>query len=260
MAWSDINGQDAAVSFLRGHAAAGSVANAYLLTGPEGAGKRRLAIEMAKTLNCATSGPCDACSSCTQIAKGAHPDLHVLSPAGASDQIRIEPVRQLLERIWLRPFSSKYQVVIIDGAERLTEEAANSLLKALEEPPAHSRFMLLTERLSDCLPTIVSRCQLIRCRPRPSDAPAKFADRLAAPPLAWMELPLPETRQDVGQLIEEMIRWLHAQAVREPGPGADQRIQTVFELLNLRESLEQFANPRLVASLAREKWLAQTPV
>jgi len=260
MAWTDIIGQDHAVSLLRSHAASGQVASAYLLTGPEGAGKRRLALEMAKALNCAkgSDSPCDACPACAQIAKGTHPDLHVLSPSGAAEQIRIEPARQMLERIALRPFNARYQIVIIDGAERLTEEAANCLLKALEEPPAHTRFLLLTTRMSDCLPTIISRCQLIRFRPLPREETAKYADRFAAPAAAWLELPLPETRDDVGQLIEEMVQWLRAQAVRDAGAGADTEpaIAAVFELLSLRESLDQFANPKLVASLAREHWLS----
>lgn len=282
MAWTDIQGQDSAIALLRSHAAAGRVANAYILAGPEGVGKRRVALEFAKALNCAKSpnGPCDACPACVQLSKGSHPDLHVLEPSGASEQIRIEPVRQMLERIALRPFNSRYQVVIIDGAERLTEEAANSLLKGLEEPPSHSRFLLVTARLSDCLPTIRSRCQLIRCRRLGPEivVDADAAGRLAAEPLAWVTGPLPETRADVGRLIDGMVAWLrdvavasihpddadlpvahaeHGEAIRRQAAaaGPDRCLETAMELLNLRESLDQFANPRLAASLAREHWL-----
>jgi DNA polymerase-3 subunit delta' len=121
---------------------------------------------MAKALNClapsAQDRPCDACIPCRHIARHIHPDVHWLSPGGSSDQVKIDAVRQVLGRIALRPFSGRYQAVLLDGAHRLTEEAANSLLKSLEEPPAHTRFVLTTSQLSRCLPTITSRCQLVR--------------------------------------------------------------------------------------------------
>ena len=318
MAWRDILGQERAISLLRSHLESGQVANAYLLAGPEGVGKRRIALEMAKALNCAVTGerPCDTCPSCRQMGRGAHPDLHVLLPGGASDQVKMEDVRQLLGRVALRPFSASVQVAVIVGAERLTEEAANSLLKVLEEPPARSRFFLTTARLSDCLPTIVSRCQLIRCRPLPSDVIARLlADaqactpdaaqaiarlsggsasaaldlaerwetyvqtvaRLAdARPAVWLEQPVPENRQDVARLLESMMAWLRdvavaaasgdtravAHASQEPAVrrqaqalDLDRCVATALELVSLRESVDQFVSPRLVATLAREKWL-----
>jgi len=318
MAWREILGQDQAVSLLRLHLGSGQIANAYLLAGPDGVGKRRIALEMAKALNCTGDAekPCDTCSSCRQMGRGVHPDLHVLLPGGASNQIKMEDVRHLLGRVALRPFSASVQAAVIVGAERLTEEAANSLLKVLEEPPAHSRFFLTTARLSDCLPTIVSRCQLIRCRPLPSDVIVRlladaqactpdaaqaiarlaggsasraldFADRWEAHaqtvarladarPAVWLEQPVPENRQDVAQLLEGMMAWLRdvavaaasgdtravAHASQEPAVrrqaetiDLDRCVATALELVSLRESVDQFVSPRLVATLAREKWL-----
>ena len=316
MSWNDIVGQDVAKQQLQAHLASGRVANGYLLTGPDGIGKRRLALEMAKALNCTAEGaqPCDDCRTCTQIAKGTHPDVHLLSPGGASEQIRIETVRQLLGRLALAPFNARFQVAIIEGAERLTEEAASSLLKSLEEPSAHGRFLLTTAHLSDCLPTIISRCQLIRCQPLPvelitqlvaSQQPAvgtsaatvarlsggsasqalalagrweahqHLLARLASEqPTDWVTQPLPESRQEVAQLLDGMMAWLRDIAVSASsgGPVAhvaqerairrqaqavdlDRCLETVVELVALRESLEQFVRPRLVATLAREKWL-----
>ena len=307
MARNDLLGHEAAKRLLQTHLRTGAVANAYLFAGPDGVGKRRLAVEMAKALNCSGDGakPCDACSICGRINRGVHPDVHVLSPGGASDQIKIEEIRTLLGRIALRPFSAAMQAAIIDGADRLTEEAANSLLKALEEPPAHTRFLLTTSRLSCCLPTIVSRCQLVRCGPLPVDAVKRLlmtqghcdasvaeavaplaagsvafaADlagrwaehqrlrgRLAEPsPSAWLEQPLPETREGVAQLLESMMGWLRDVAVASAADSSrvadlDRCVQTAMELLALRESLDQFVSPRLVASLAREKWLALSSV
>ena len=306
MAWTDILGHEDAKRLLQTHLRAEAVASAYLFAGPDGVGKRRLALEMAKALNCSGDGakPCDACSTCSRITRGVHPDVHVLSPGGASDQIKIEEIRHLLGRIALRPFSAAMQAAIIDGADRLTEEAANSLLKALEEPPAHTRFLLTTSRLSFCLPTIVSRCQLVRCGPLPVDAVKRLliaqgrcdaamaeavaplaaggvafaADlagrwaehqrlrgRLADPsPSAWLEQPLPETREGVAHLLEGMMAWLRDAAVASAADSSrvadlDRCVQTAMELFALRESLDQFVSPRLVASLAREKWLGLIP-
>ena len=259
MSWDSILGQAFAKRVLQGHLADGRVAHAYLLAGPDGTGKRLVALEMAKALNCTASGPhpCDVCPTCVQIGRGTHPDVHTLSPVAPSETIRIEAVRQLLGRIVLRPFNAAFQVAIIDGAERLTEEAANSLLKALEEPPAHTRFLLTTAKPSVCLPTIVSRCHLVRCQPPPS------AGQPARPkPVVSPERPLPETRQEVAALLEEMIAWLRNQAAGTAGVtppiDLDRCIETALELVTLRESLDQFVSPRLVASLAREKWLRQS--
>ena len=318
MAWDDILGHEFAKRLFQTHLASGQVPSAYLLAGPEGVGKRRLAFEMAKALNCAASGsrPCEACPPCIQIGRGTHPDTHAIIPGGASDHIRIDEVRRLISRIALRPYSASVQVAVIDGAERLTEEAANSLLKALEEPPLHTRFLLLTSRLSQCLPTIISRCQLIRCEALPAEAVrriliegqgcdpqiaeaiarlsqgsascaidlagrwteyqtilARFASEGSAP---WLEQSLPETREDVMQLLDGMMGWLRDLAVAATANPAwvahalhesslrhqaeaidvDRCLAIAFELITLRESMDQFVSPRLVAALAREKWIS----
>ena len=303
MAWDDVLGQELAKRLFRAHLASGKTATAYLLAGPDGVGKRRLAVEMAKALNCTAAAgakPCDACQTCGQIARGVHPDAHLLVPSGASDQIKIDDIRHLLGRINLRPFSAAVQVAILDGAERLTEEAANSLLKALEEPPSRTRFVLLTARLSFCLPTIVSRCQVVRCERLSTEAVAQvllreqactpevapsvarlsggsiarakelaerwdshqeIVRRLADPsPLSWVERPLPETREEVARLLESMMAWLRdtaAERVRRQAQAADvdRCVETALELLSLRESVDQFVSPRLIAAMAREKWM-----
>ncbi|PIQ84049.1 MAG: DNA polymerase III subunit delta' [Candidatus Omnitrophica bacterium CG11_big_fil_rev_8_21_14_0_20_63_9] len=317
MAWSDVRGHELTKRVLQAQLAAGRVPNAYLFAGPEGIGKRRLALEMAKAMNCLSDGsrPCDACTTCKQFAREAHPDLHLVVPSGASEQIKIDDVRQVIGRVQLRPFNARLQVAVIDGADRLTDEAANSLLKVLEEPPAGARFLLTTSRLAFCLPTITSRCQILRCMPLSSPdvqsllveqgvdqataasvAPLaggsvkaaqellerwedrrRIASRLAGPPIAgWFEQPLPETRQDVAELLEEMTAWLRDLAViGAAGPShaahrdhaetlvrqsraidVERCVQTAMELVELRESLQRYANPRVVASLAREKWLS----
>jgi len=156
---------------LKTHLAQGRLAPAYLLIGPEGVGKRMTAVEMAKALNCEQKdgASCDQCGSCTRMQRRVHPDLYELMVQGASHTIGIDAVRQVLGRTALRPYMGRFQVVIVDGADRFTEEAANSLLKALEEPPPHTRFFLVTAQPSHCLPTIRSRCSVIRFQ-RLSDA------------------------------------------------------------------------------------------
>jgi DNA polymerase-3 subunit delta' len=331
MAWVDILGHEGTKRVLQAHLASDRIASAYLLVGPEGIGKRLLAHEMAKALNCAApqpwDRPCDRCAACQHIAKQIHPDVHCLSPGGASEQIKIEAVRQVLGRIALRPFSGRYQVVIIDGAHRLTEEAGNSVLKSLEEPTAHTRFILTTSQLSRCLPTVVSRCQLLRCHRLSTDhverilasqepscdgalrsVIARLANGCAQEALAlsqrwntqqqwverfgqtaptesrasgasrgidWLEVPLPETRQEVEQFLDSLTAWLRDVAVTSAGQPArtahqrhaqaiqghaqridlDRCVETVLALIDLRESLAQFVSPRLVAALAREEWL-----
>ena len=267
MSWNDIFGQELAKRTLTAHLDSGKVAGAYLFAGPEGVGKRLLALEFAKALNCSSDGsrPCDACTVCQQITRGVHPDVHRIVPVGASNQIRIDDIRQMLGRIGLRPYSARVQVAILERVERLTEEAANSLLKSLEEPTTTTCFVLTTEQLPHCLSTIVSRCQVIRCHPVFAQPPRQDLRPADPASTAWFEAPLPESRQDVERLLEDMIgrlRDLSAAAAADAARHADvdRCVHTAFEVITLRESLEQFVSPRLVAALAREKWLALTSV
>ena len=261
MSWDSVFGHERPKRMLQAHLAAGRVPGAYLLAGPEGIGKRKLALEMAKALNCASAEarPCDRCPTCAQMTKGVHPDLHVITPSGASEQIKIDDVRHLIGRLALRPFSAAMQVAILDGADRLTEEAANSLLKVLEEPSARVRFLLITAQPARCLPTVLSRCQLIRFAPLPHEVvqrlliephgcePSLAAQvarlgrgsvsaalallerwsayqaslaRFAQEPRAWLASPLPETREEVAAFVDGMLVWLRDVAAVASGSSA----------------------------------------
>src|SRR5207253_11036401 len=116
---------------------------------------------------------CGACAACTRIARGVHSDVLIVEP-GDTGSIRIEPVREVIERAAYRPFEGRCRVVIIDGADALVAAAQNALLKTLEEPPPSSVFILVTAHPDALLPTVQSRCQRLRFgRPEKSAAPVE---------------------------------------------------------------------------------------
>ena len=145
-------------------ALAGTLPPSLIFSGPEGVGKRRAAIALAQLLNCLApvgDDACGACRACTRIARGVHPDVLTIQP-GESGNIKIDQVREAIERSAYRPFEGRRRVVIVDEADALVPEAQNALLKTLEEPPAASMFVLITARPDLLLPTVLSRCQRLR--------------------------------------------------------------------------------------------------
>jgi DNA polymerase III subunit delta' len=176
VSWSAIVGQTLAVRLLRQAVTADRVAHAYLFVGPEGVGKRTVALELAKALNCHAPLPdgsaCDTCLSCRKISSvpSAHPDVQVIAPEGRF--IKTDQMRALQSDMYARPSEGRRRVAIIDGAERMNAEAGNRVLKLLEEPPAYAELILLTANLSGVLPTLISRCQVVNFPPLGADAVA----------------------------------------------------------------------------------------
>lgn len=165
---NEIVGHETAVQQLRHAALAGQPAHAYLFTGPPAIGKRSLAAAFARTLNCTGENPpCDACRACRLIASGRHPDVRTVE--ADNDRIKIDQIRDLQQDAALAPVEARWRVFLLPNIERATREAANSLLKTLEEPPAHVVLLLTAVDADALLPTVVSRCRVIPLRPLPTN-------------------------------------------------------------------------------------------
>ena len=157
--FSEVIGQEHVVQTLTNGILTGMISHAYLFAGPRGSGKTTIARLLAKALNCEndkTFEPCNRCSSCLEINDNRSIDLIEID---AASNRGIDDIRELRDGIRFSPVKSKYKVFIIDESHQLTKEAANALLKTLEEPPAHAIFVLATTEIHKMIPTIISRCQ-----------------------------------------------------------------------------------------------------
>ncbi len=169
MPFRDVVGHARIVSLLSRAIARETLPPSLLLAGTAGVGKRRVAMALAAAVNCTTQRTddtlerdgCGVCASCTRIARGVHPDVIVIAP-GDTGAIKIEAVREVIDRAGYRPFEGRRRVVIVDHAEALVPAAQNALLKTLEEPPSASVFMLVTASPDALLATVRSRCPRLR--------------------------------------------------------------------------------------------------
>jgi len=174
MPFPSVIGHDRVKGLLARALGLGRLPPALLLSGPEGVGKRTLAIEAARGLLCdkGPGEPCNACRTCDRTARMIHPDLILVIPETATgflarETIKIEHIRDAVREVLGLPFEARARVVIIDDAHAMTEQAMNALLKCLEEPPATSHLVLVTASPRALLPTIRSRCQTLQLGPLP---------------------------------------------------------------------------------------------
>lgn len=175
MSWQRVRGHDALIDGFRRAVRRDRLAHAYLFIGPVGVGKRLFAVELAKALLC--EGPtasqfeaCDRCPACLQVEAGTHPDCFTAGRPLESPNLPIEVVRELCRNLALKPARGKGKVAILDDADDLNDPitlhaAANAFLKTLEEPPPGSVLILIGTGAEQQLPTIISRCQVIRFAP-----------------------------------------------------------------------------------------------
>jgi DNA polymerase-3 subunit delta' len=155
-------GHEKAKSLLLEAAAKNKLGHAYLFRGPDGVGKKRAALTLAAAINCKNPedhDACGRCSSCRKYASFNHPDLLLVSPDGAA--IKIGQVRELKHQLAFPPLEARTRVIILEDVHAMRREAANSLLKTLEEPAPDNLLILTADQAGDILPTILSRCQII---------------------------------------------------------------------------------------------------
>jgi len=168
MTW-ELIGHKWATDLLARQVASGTARHAYLIVGPRGVGRRTLALWLAAALNCEQrdkSGyPCGTCHSCKRIRQMTHPDLMLVEAEQEGRQLRVEQMRDLQHGLALSPYEADYRVAILHRFEEANESASNALLKMLEEPPPRVVILLTASSIDQLLPTITSRCEVIRLRP-----------------------------------------------------------------------------------------------
>ena len=177
--FGEVAGQEHVTETLERALEAGRIGQAYLFSGPRGIGKTTIARIFAKALNCHEGikpVPCNKCPSCLEISKSSSIDVFEID--GASNR-RIEEVRDLRENVKFSPARDRFKIYIIDEVHMLTTEAFNALLKTLEEPPSHVKFIFATTAPNKIPLTIISRCQRFELRPIPAGTISKMLSRIA---------------------------------------------------------------------------------
>nr|BAL53210.1 DNA polymerase III subunit delta' [uncultured Chloroflexota bacterium]BAL54776.1 DNA polymerase III subunit delta' [uncultured Chloroflexota bacterium] len=174
----NILGHEWAVELLREQVARQTLRHAYLFSGPGGIGKRTLALRLAQAVSCsappAPGVPCGRCRNCRQIEAGNHPDLLIVQSERVGGILKVEAVREARRLLNLKPFQSPFRVVLFLRFQEANESASNALLKTLEEAPPHALLILTAESPEQVLPTIPSRCEILRLRPLPLSLVEEF--------------------------------------------------------------------------------------
>ena len=226
-------GHEWAVKLLKNHIAQKQTRHAYLFTGPQGIGKRTLGLKFTQAVNCPNSTPdalpCEKCITCKRIQDMVYPDLNVVQAEQVGGVLKVEQIRELQHSLSLAPYEGKYRIALLLRFEEAHISASNALLKTLEEPNPQVILILTAESPELLLPTIVSRCEIIRLRPASIDsltsalhehmdvpqADARFLAHIAngRPGLAVKLHNHPDQLEKRLEVIEELCSLLNASRV-----------------------------------------------
>ena len=229
MSWNLI-GHDWAVDTLIKHIQKGNVRHAYLFCGPDGVGRRSLALRFAQALTCPlskeTGEPCQSCPSCQRISRMQHPDLFIVSVPENRKEILIEQVRALQHDLSLAPYEAPYRIGMLLDFHNASMAAQNAMLKTLEEPTSRAILLVTASRPEDLLPTIASRCEVMLLRPARMDEVARTLEKETGTTKADAEKIArlsggcygqamamqrnPETVERIGNLIDDLLRVMAA--------------------------------------------------
>lgn len=236
----------------------GKISHSYIFEGIPGCGRRKTALALLQAIFCQAvdDDACGVCPSCRKIASGNHGDIHFVAPLPDKRDISIDQLRDIQRELSLRPYEAPRKACIMEPAERMSVNAANSLLKTLEEPPGNAIIILLTENADMLLPTIRSRCQLIRFSPlSPENIRLLLEKNGVAPDDASLLAPLSEgSMQKAGELDNDALSARREMLISRLSALDIGRIGSVFDTAeelagNRDETLESLD---LLLSFARD--------
>ncbi len=270
MAFRDVLGHQKPIEHLQRAILRDRVVQSYLFWGNEGIGKKKVALEFAKTLNCLGGGPrpqeaCDQCVSCRKIDHRLHPDILLIEPENQT--IKKEQILQMQQELVYRPSEGRFRVCILTAVDRMAPHMANVLLKTLEEPPLHTVIILLAPHPRRLLPTIVSRCHPIRFAPLPREAVSKWlVDHEGLPPaearlLASLSEGSPgkalELREKVAEISREALlsEWVGAKGLSFEAieRGVESLPPQREEVLFVLEVAKTLLRDLMVSKLSRDR-------
>jgi DNA polymerase-3 subunit delta' len=271
VSFKDILGHSMPIELLKRGIISGKVAQSYLFLGSQGIGKKWVALQFAKALNCLerddkTGDGCDQCLSCRKINDGLHPDIVILEPENQT--IKVDQVRQMQRDLAYKPYEGLRRVCILAGADRMAPNMSNILLKTLEEPPLHTVLVLLASNSRVMLPTIVSRCQLIRFNALPISVVAQWLVEQKGLPewearlLASLSEGSPgkalELQGEIGQIPrkELLMEWVGVDTI--PFEGIERWIELLpsdrGSLVSLLEVAKTLVRDLVIAKIGMHHW------